>query len=341
MKSKFSYNVIKYFVLCIIIIILLFLLLANGKKNSMTDNLLIGGSIMIVILIYHGIANMCEGFIFDSKPEQFKGGASDADVLDTEVDVEDNIPDVIVNKNINQNDIKKVSRNWSNLNSSDQRRIMSNTSDDVFYQNKTSKADIIDNSEDQMDQLQNMTPSPQPISGSKKVQSKKSVTVKRDNKGNTHKNTVFSDVQVDGRQPIKQTTQRIYSDLEMDDRQPTTVVKTTVKKKRTPVCVNKSENCTRETGDRITNEIEYSKYHNVPVNESQKFEYGYSFLDPEKWYPQPPYPPVCVTNNRCTVNPFVPPGTPYDLKEWNQSLRITPPDDINLHYIKEKLNSGK
>ncbi len=94
----------------------------------------------------------------------------------------------------------------------------------------------------------------------------------------------------------------------------------------------------------LTNELEYTDYHHLPLadaNDNDSFEYGYSFLPPEKWYPQPPFPPMCVTDQKCQVMPVYTTGTPMDVKEWNESRRITQPDNIKTKYIKEKLNSGK
>ncbi len=94
----------------------------------------------------------------------------------------------------------------------------------------------------------------------------------------------------------------------------------------------------------IYNELGYTDYHHLPLADtydSDSFEYGYSFLPPEKWYPQPPFPPMCVTDKKCPVMPVFTTGTPMDVKEWNESRRVTQPDNIKTKYIKEKLNSGK
>ncbi len=94
----------------------------------------------------------------------------------------------------------------------------------------------------------------------------------------------------------------------------------------------------------LSNELEYTDYHHLPladVNDNESFEYGYSFLPPEKWYPQPPFPPMCVTDKKCEVMPVYTTGTPMDVKEWNESRRVTQPDNIKTKYIKEKLNSGR
>jgi hypothetical protein len=100
----------------------------------------------------------------------------------------------------------------------------------------------------------------------------------------------------------------------------------------------------RYTDDVITNEMEYTDFNTLPVPtnlSNYDFEYGDSFLPPDKWYPVPPHPPVCISEKRCPVCPITTIGTPIDVKEWDQSRRITPPDSINVKYIKEKLNSGR
>ena len=100
----------------------------------------------------------------------------------------------------------------------------------------------------------------------------------------------------------------------------------------------------REDNGVIMDEVEYTDYHHLPIGDNYdvgSFEYGYSFLPPEKWYPQPPFPPMCVTDKRCPVLPTYTTGTPLDVKEWNEARRITPPDNIKTKYIKEKLNSGR
>lgn len=100
----------------------------------------------------------------------------------------------------------------------------------------------------------------------------------------------------------------------------------------------------RDKDDVITNELPYTDYNHLPMADSYKpsdFEYGDSFLPPEKWYPQPPFPPLCVSEKRCPVCPVFTTGTPVDVKEWNSSRRIMPPDRINVKYIEEKLNSGR
>lgn len=100
---------------------------------------------------------------------------------------------------------------------------------------------------------------------------------------------------------------------------------------------------TRESDGVIVNETAYTDYNILPVTpeDSKLYEYGYSFLPPEKWYPVPPNPPICVTEKKCPVCPVTTTGTPVDMKEWNDSRRITPGDVINIDYAKDKLNSGR
>lgn len=94
-------------------------------------------------------------------------------------------------------------------------------------------------------------------------------------------------------------------------------------------------------------EIDYSKYdeyHHIPISDTYKpsnFEYGYSFLPPEKWFPTPIHPPVCVSEKKCPVSPTYTSGAPVDVKEWNDASKILPPDGINTTFVKEVLNAGR
>ena len=100
----------------------------------------------------------------------------------------------------------------------------------------------------------------------------------------------------------------------------------------------------RHIDDVMGNEQAYNyiDYNSMPVSyDTGSFESGYSFLPPEKWYPVPPHPPVCVAEKQCPVCPVFTNGTYIDLKEWDQSRRITPPDEINVHAVEGKLNSGR
>lgn len=100
---------------------------------------------------------------------------------------------------------------------------------------------------------------------------------------------------------------------------------------------------TRATDGVMQTEVQYTDYNILPVTpeDSKLYEYGYSFLPPEKWYPVPPHPPVCVSEKKCAVCPVTTTGSPTDMKEWDASRRITPGDVINIDYARDKLNSGR
>jgi hypothetical protein len=94
----------------------------------------------------------------------------------------------------------------------------------------------------------------------------------------------------------------------------------------------------------IQNETKYNygQYNVIPPNLNEgTFESGYSFLPPAAWFPQPPFPPVCVAEKRCSVCPALTNKDYADLKEWNESRRVYQPDGINTDYVTEKLNSGR
>lgn len=114
--------------------------------------------------------------------------------------------------------------------------------------------------------------------------------------------------------------------------------------KNSPHGDDKEASGSRDEDDVITSDMPYTDYHHIPIGDTYQksdFEYGYSFLPPEKWYPTPPFPPVCVSEKRCPVCPTYTTGTPVDVKEWNSSRKIMPPDGINTKYIKDTLNSGR
>lgn len=94
----------------------------------------------------------------------------------------------------------------------------------------------------------------------------------------------------------------------------------------------------------IDDELPFSDYNSLPVASgyrSHDYEYGYSFLPPERWFNSPPRPPVCVTDSRSPVMPMFANGTPADVKEFHSSRRITQPTQISTDYISEKLNAGR
>lgn len=107
---------------------------------------------------------------------------------------------------------------------------------------------------------------------------------------------------------------------------------------------NKSPENSRRILGELDNEMPYTDYNHLPVAagyKSRDYEYGYSFIPPEKWYPQPPRAPICVTNDRAPIFASLADGTPTDVKEFDSSRRITGPLMINTDYVKEKLNSDR
>ena len=100
------------------------------------------------------------------------------------------------------------------------------------------------------------------------------------------------------------------------------------------VCGGKTRN------NLLVNEMIYSDFNRLPPSLGKKdFEYGYSFLPPKDWYPIPVYPPVCVSNSTCQVQPVYTDTMTMDLKEWNYSQKISGYDTINTEYIINELNS--
>lgn len=106
----------------------------------------------------------------------------------------------------------------------------------------------------------------------------------------------------------------------------------------------KDYNGTRVTDDVNKTDMPYTDYHHIPVSDdykSSEMDYGYSFLPPENWYKTSPFPPVCVSEKRSSICPSYTTGTPLDVKEWDNSRKITGPAGINTQYIKDTLNAGK
>jgi hypothetical protein len=99
----------------------------------------------------------------------------------------------------------------------------------------------------------------------------------------------------------------------------------------------------REEDGVMKTEIEYSDYNILPVHREDRddYEWGYTILPPEKWYPIPPHPPICVTDKRSEIQPMTTTGGGVLLKEWDSCRRITPGDVVNIDYARDKLNSGR
>ena len=94
------------------------------------------------------------------------------------------------------------------------------------------------------------------------------------------------------------------------------------------------------------NEMKYSQLNkdfHVPLGQyttdfNNDFEYGYSYLNTNKWSVPLPKVPVCKSEKKCPVCPVTTTGYPVDLKDWNTSRKMLPPDNINIDYVKDKLN---
>lgn len=95
-------------------------------------------------------------------------------------------------------------------------------------------------------------------------------------------------------------------------------------------------------GKKNINDVKYSDYNHVPIGShinTGSYDKGYWYLPPSEWFPIPTFPPICVTQKHCMVQPTWTTGVPMDLKEWDDNARITPPDNINVDYIKNVLNT--
>jgi len=106
----------------------------------------------------------------------------------------------------------------------------------------------------------------------------------------------------------------------------------------------KSNGLGRRIEGTIDDELPYTDYNHLPVAagyKSHDYEYGYSFIPPERWAPISVRPPICVTEKRNIVAPVLANGSPMDVKEFYSDNRITPPDLINVDYINDKLNAGR
>jgi hypothetical protein len=97
--------------------------------------------------------------------------------------------------------------------------------------------------------------------------------------------------------------------------------------------------------DVLSDELSYSEWKHTPIGEEyedvkRNYEYGFSFLPPLNWYPGPPVPPMCKKERpqqKCTTFDST---VGLDIREWDNSRRITQADNIKINYIQDKLNSG-
>jgi hypothetical protein len=86
----------------------------------------------------------------------------------------------------------------------------------------------------------------------------------------------------------------------------------------------------------------YIDFNSLPVSPTDIWDSRTSMMPPAQWAPTPPHPPVCVNNGpQCPVCPTFTNGTYVELGEWDNSRRLTPPDNINTNFIVNKLNSGR
>ena len=111
--------------------------------------------------------------------------------------------------------------------------------------------------------------------------------------------------------------------------------------------VNKSEKLSSLNDAFGSSDMKYSQLDpemHKPLGEfssdfNNTFEYGYAYLNTSKWRVPMYKPPVCKSEDQCKVCPTNTQGYPVDVKEWNRSRKIMPPDNINIEYL-NKLNKG-
>ena len=107
--------------------------------------------------------------------------------------------------------------------------------------------------------------------------------------------------------------------------------------------------------DIITNENKFDKFggfidaNSIYVPRDYKYtkdDYGYNFIPPLNWIDLPNYGPIrvplCVSaNGNCQVHATHTTGYPAYVKEWNESRKIMGPDNIDIIYIQDHLNTSK
>jgi hypothetical protein len=97
------------------------------------------------------------------------------------------------------------------------------------------------------------------------------------------------------------------------------------------------------------NDMNYSIYtgeENLPLGSYNKdfnngFEHGHSHLATFKWRPPQYDNSICKLDDHCDTceNDFE--GHPVDVSKWNYTRKILPRDNINVNYLRDKLNHGK
>ena len=66
----------------------------------------------------------------------------------------------------------------------------------------------------------------------------------------------------------------------------------------------------------------------------------YVLLNTDKWKVPQSSPYKCKQEKECPICPSLTSGYPVNVKDFNNARKVMPPDNINIDYIKDKLNSG-
>jgi len=99
--------------------------------------------------------------------------------------------------------------------------------------------------------------------------------------------------------------------------------------------------------DKYDDDLKYSMYTKLQhqslgendIDENNQWDNDYIILNTDKWRP-----PIdhsfyrCKTESKCLVCPNMTTGYPVNLKDYNLSKKMLPPDIINVDYIKDVLN---
>lgn len=73
---------------------------------------------------------------------------------------------------------------------------------------------------------------------------------------------------------------------------------------------------------------------------NNSWENDYVLLNTDKWKVPQSSPYKCKQEKECPICPSLTNGYPVNVKDFNNARKIMPPDNINIDYIKDKLNSG-
>jgi hypothetical protein len=73
---------------------------------------------------------------------------------------------------------------------------------------------------------------------------------------------------------------------------------------------------------------------------NNSWENDYVLLNTDKWKVPVTNPYKCKQEKECPICPSLTNGYPVNVKDFNEARKIMPPDNINVDYIKDKLNSG-